>query len=92
MKTLIFALLLASVVSSVSAEWYQQKTYGDNYQDGYREGSTYNEGGIRSIAPIAPIPPIRRVGESDSDGYTRGLLDAVNKRQERKSGFNVWGD
>lgn len=50
-------------------------TYSKNYQKGYEEGYTYNGGGIKGIPPIPPIAPIPRIGESNQDAYTRGILE-----------------
>jgi len=60
----------------------RRSSYPDNYQKGYKEGYTYNEGGIREIAPIPPIAPIPNVGETTEDAYTRGILDGRKDRQK----------
>ena len=59
------------------------ESYGSNYQKGYKEGYTYNGGGIRGIPPVPPIPPIPNVGESEEDAYTRGILEGQRARRNR---------
>ena len=82
MKVIVLILAFLISVSSMSYAWNNDN--GKNYQEGYKEGYTYNEGGIKEIAPIPPIPPIPNIGESSQDAYTRGILDGRREREERR--------
>ena len=55
--------------------------YRSNYQEGYKEGYTYNAGGVRGILPVPPVPPVPNAGESEKDGYTRGILEGQRAKQ-----------
>lgn len=82
-KIYFFTILIAMFNCAWANEddnYLSSNSYSHNYQEGYKEGATYNGGGIRGIAPIPPIAPIPNIGESNKDAYTRGIIDAQNEK------------
>jgi hypothetical protein len=64
----------------ISSNFYCQQ-FNTGYNDGWSIGYCYDSQ-IGCIAPLAPIAPYPKIGESISnywDGYHRGLLDGVSK-------------
>ncbi|OIO58893.1 MAG: hypothetical protein AUJ82_07345 [Verrucomicrobia bacterium CG1_02_43_26] len=57
------------------------ESYSDNYQKGFIEGYTYNGGRVRGVDPVPPVAPVARAGETEQDGYTRGILEGRRKKQ-----------
>jgi hypothetical protein len=57
--------------------------YNQNYQEGYKQGYQYNNGGIKNLPPIPPITPLRNIGENEQDGYARGILEGHQAREDR---------
>ena len=71
MKKIIFILLIL-----IGGPVLCQTNYSFGFSEGYKVGYCYNQG-IGCIAPIPPITPLCRIGESAEsyfDGYNRGLL------------------
>ena len=50
--------------------------WNQGFEDGYRSGP-----GIDPIAPATGIPPMRKIGETNSDYYLRGAQEGMLDRQ-----------
>jgi hypothetical protein len=88
-KTMKKIILLFLIFTGRQA--FCQTNFSIGFSDGYKIGYCYDQG-IDCIAPISPIAPLCKMGESlDSyfDGYNRGLLvgtsDKTSKSNSQKS-------
>jgi hypothetical protein len=83
------------VLLFISSNYYCQQ-FNTGYKDGWSIGYCYDSQ-ISCIAPIPPIAPYPKIGESSSnywDGYHRGLLDGVSKsrldqKQKNHNNYNA---
>ena len=58
-------------------------SYADGWRLGWEAGWKYVKGQL-SLAPLAPIPPLPRIGENTfQGGYNRGFVAGMAKAQSR---------
>tara|TARA_B100001059_G_scaffold98948_1_gene98573 strand:+ start:396 stop:1061 length:666 start_codon:yes stop_codon:yes gene_type:complete len=84
MKKLILLLLFIPLVS------FGQTSYENGFKAGFKKGYCQNE--IGCISPIAPTPPISRIGESEnsySEGFARGVIAGKNKKTKDTKSSSV---
>jgi hypothetical protein len=74
----------------ICSQAFCQANFSIGFSDGYSIGYCYDQG-LSCIAPIPPIAPLCKIGESMNsyfDGYNRGLLvgtsDRIKKSSSRK--------
>jgi hypothetical protein len=78
--------LFLSVMNPVWAGSWQEQAdgtwaYEDSYQQGYKDGTTYQR--PFALEPLPPLTPLPRLGEDARDSYLRGALDGLNRRRQR---------
>lgn len=80
-----YKLLVINILFLTSI--YSQNKFSKGFEVGYSSGYCYDKG-IGCLAPIPPISPIPKIGESSDsyiDGYNRGFIMGVNKQREDSS-------
>ena len=75
-------ILAASFLIMISVPAYADEYYSKNYQAGYKQGYTYNEGGLKGLPPLPPLTPLPNLGDTDQDAYTRGVLEGKKAKEE----------
>jgi hypothetical protein len=71
----IKAFLLIVVISMIALAG----SFQDGYRAGYKAGYCYGE--QYCMPPMAPLPPMPRLGENSyQGGYNRGFVDGLNSR------------
>lgn len=80
MKIIIWVIAFLIFISG--AAYAVDEDYSKNYQAGYKEGYTYNEGGLKGLPPLPPLTPLPNLGDTSQDAYTRGVLEGRKAKEE----------
>jgi len=75
-------ILFIGILTSFTAN--SQTDYSKGWKNGYKEGYCYGYYGC--VAPVAPVSPVPRAGESSyKDGYNRGFVKGKKDRQAKNN-------